>query len=118
MDNLNTLSTEINRLHADLCSALADPSRILLLYLLSEQPYTVNELSSRLGASQPTTSRHLKILRERGLVRDDRQGQTVVYSLVNPQIIEALDILRSVLRESISHRANLISDDFTNQEPA
>ena len=108
MDNLNNLSFEINQLHADICSALADPTRILALYLLAEQPYTVNELTSKLGVSQPTASRHLKILRDRGLVQATRRGQAVEYSLRDARLIDALDTLRAVLRESISYRASLM----------
>lgn len=95
-------------MHADICSALADPTRILLLYLLSEKAYTVGELTQKLGASQPTTSRHLKILRERGLVSATRQAQNVEYALTDARIIEALDMLRAVLRDSIAQRATLI----------
>lgn len=106
----NQLTQEVTQLHADICSALADPSRILLLYALAERPRSVNELASELSISQPATSRHLKILRERGLVRTERQGTSVEYSLPDHRLIEALDILRAVLRDTIKHRANLVSD--------
>ncbi len=109
MESYLTLTQEINRLHADVCSALADPTRILILYLLSEGPHTVNELTLKLNASQPTTSRHLKTLRERGLVNATRRGQNVAYTLTDARIIEALDLLRLVLRDTLAHRANLIS---------
>lgn len=105
----STLSQEVNHLHADLCSALADPTRILLLYALSENPHTVTALVEKLGISQPTVSRHLKILRERGLVSVIRLGQNVEYSLVDLRLIEALDMLRAVLRDNIQRRAMLIS---------
>jgi DNA-binding transcriptional ArsR family regulator len=104
------LSQEVNQLHADICSALADPTRILILYLLGERPFTVGELALALNASQPTTSRHLKILRERGLARANRQAQSVEYSLYDPRIIEALELLRAVLRDSLSQQASLITE--------
>ena len=108
--NTQQLTQEVTQLHADLCSALADPSRILLLYALVEKPHSVNELSNEVGISQPATSRHLKVLRERGLVNATRQGQSVEYSLADVRLIEALDTLRAVLRDSLSHRANLINE--------
>ena len=106
----STLSQEVSQLHADICSALADPTRILILYLLAEKPLTVGELTEKLNIPQPNTSRHLKILRERGLVRANRQAQKVEYTLNDPRIIDALDTLRAVLRDSISQRANLLSN--------
>lgn len=110
MESISSLTQEINELHADICSALADPTRILILYVLAENPRTVNDLTARLNTSQSTTSRHLKVLRERGLVRANRQGQNVEYALNDPRVIEALDILRGVLRDSLSYRANLINE--------
>ncbi len=103
-----SLSEEITQLHADICSALGDPRRILILYALAEKPYTVNDLAEKIGAVQPTTSRHLKILRDRGLVNATRQGPNVEYSLADPRLIEALDLLRGVLRDRITYRASLV----------
>lgn len=105
-----TLAQEVSQLEADLCFALADPTRILLLYALDEKPRNVTELTNELGITQPTTSRHLKILRERGLVRFERQGTTITYQLSDRRLIEALDLLRSVLRDRINYRANLIEE--------
>jgi ArsR family transcriptional regulator len=103
------LSQEVIRLHADMCSALADPSRLLLLYALGEKPRTVSELTNDLGFSQPTTSRHLRVLREHGLVRASAR-QNIEYTLCDRRILDALDILRAVLRDSLSYRANLIPE--------
>jgi ArsR family transcriptional regulator len=110
MDTFTNLSSEINQLHADICSALADPTRILMLYLLSEHPYTVNELTEKLGVTQPSTSRHLKILRDRGLVQASRRGQAVEYSLRDRRLIDSLDTLRDVLKDSLAYRASLIAE--------
>jgi ArsR family transcriptional regulator len=99
---------EINELHADICSALADPTRILILYKLSDQRLSVTELATILGISQPAASRHLKVLRERGIVRHERQGASIQYHLADPRMIQALDLLRDVLHERIQHRASLL----------
>ena len=76
------LRDEINRLHAQVCSALADPNRILILYKLSEHPHNVSDLAAELELHQPTTSRHLKVLRDRGIVVAQRDGQSMFYSLL------------------------------------
>jgi ArsR family transcriptional regulator len=105
-----TLAQEVSQLEADLCYALADPTRILLLYALDETPRNVTELTQALNLTQPTTSRHLKILRERGLVRANRQGVVIQYELSDRRLIQALDLLRSVLRDRITYRANLMEE--------
>lgn len=105
---LPNLSAEINELHADICSALADPSRILIIYALAERAHNVTDLATELNISQPTASRHLKVLRERSLVRANRQGPSVEYSLADDRLVKALDLLRLVMRDSITQRASLL----------
>ncbi len=101
------LTQEITALHAGICSALADPRRILLLYALNDKPRNVSELADELGISQPTASRHLNMLRERGLVTARREGQSVVNSLADKRIIQALDLLREVLASNLQSQAAL-----------
>ncbi|HEY62541.1 MAG TPA: winged helix-turn-helix transcriptional regulator [Anaerolineae bacterium] len=107
-------ASEINQLHAGICSALADPKRILILYTLAERTYTVNDLVRKVGFSQPTTSRHLKVLRMSGLVTAIRRGSNVEYSLKDHRLIEALDLLRDILHDKLAHQADLVSDKNNN----
>jgi ArsR family transcriptional regulator len=100
--------SEIQLFHAQICQALADPTRILLLYRLAEGPQNVGELAAALNISQPTVSRHLKVLRERGMVTTTRYGATVEYRLIDDRPIQALDLLRSVLHDSLARNAELI----------
>lgn len=101
------LTEEITALHAGICSALADPRRILMLYALNEKPSNVSDIAQALGISQPTASRHLNLLRERGLVTAKREGQSVVNTLADQRIIQALDLLRAVLASNLQSQAVL-----------
>ena len=103
-----TLETEVIQLHAEICGGLADPSRIMILYTLAQSPRNVTELSSELNMPQPLVSRHLKVLRERGMVTSERRGTTVNYSLGDVRLIEALDLLRAVMRDGLAKRAELV----------
>lgn len=104
-----SLEREVNLLHANICQGLSDPKRILILYALRDRPMYVNELAEALDVPQPTVSRHLKVLRERRLVATRREGPSVLYSLADARVIEALDILRSVLLGTLS-RQGLLAD--------
>ena len=95
-----TLAQEVSQLEADLCFALADPTRILILYALDEHSKNVTEITNVLSITQPTTSRHLKILRERGLVHTERSGTTITYHLSDRRLIEALDLLERFTRQT------------------
>ena len=79
----------------------------MLIYALAEHPQSVSDLVSSLEISQPATSRHLKILRERGLVKATRLGAHMKYQLSDPRLVEALDILRAILRDQLFRSARL-----------
>jgi DNA-binding transcriptional ArsR family regulator len=101
------LETEVLQLHAEICAGLADPNRILILYELSQSPRNVTELSTNLKMSQPLVSRHLKVLRERGMVVSERHGTVIKYTLSDHRLIKALDLLMAVLRDVLAKRAEL-----------
>jgi ArsR family transcriptional regulator len=104
-----SLPEEVNLLHAQLCQGLADPKRILLLYALAEGPRRVTDLAEALDLPQPTVSHHLKILRDRGLVAAEREGTAAYYSLTDERVIEALDMLRSIMADLTARRADLLA---------
>ncbi|MFC1798904.1 ArsR/SmtB family transcription factor [Thermodesulfobacteriota bacterium] len=63
--------------------ALSDPNRVKMLKLLEQKTMCVCELQGALGISQPSVSKHLKILEEAGLVRSRKEGLWVNYYLSN-----------------------------------
>jgi DNA-binding transcriptional ArsR family regulator len=68
----------------DLCEvfwALGDPVRYRIVDALLGSPLNVSQLVTKVGASQPNVSRHLKALRERGVIRSARNGKWVEYSI-------------------------------------
>ena len=101
------LRAEIDRLHAQVCNGLADPNRILILYTISENAYNVSDLAKTVELPQSTVSRHLKILRDRGMVTAQRDGQSVFYSLADDRIIQALELLRAMLASSLESQGEL-----------
>jgi ArsR family transcriptional regulator len=101
------LEQEVRLLHKRICYALGDPKRILLLYALAKGSLCVNELVNVLDVPQSTVSRHLGILRARGLVSTERQGTSVYYTLTDQRVIEVLDLLRAILASQLAAEASL-----------
>ena len=101
------LRQELDELVASMCKALNDSKRLLLLYVLRYGRYTVTELCELIEAPQSNTSQHLAVLRDRGLVEAERQGNNVVYSLRHPKVIEAIDILRGVMSDELERQTAL-----------
>ena len=62
-------------------SALADSTRRIVFERVAERPRGVGELAEGLPVSRPAVSQHLKVLKDAGLVRDERHGRTRVYHL-------------------------------------
>ena len=103
-----TLEAEVNQLHAEICAGLADPNRIMILYTLSQSSRNVTELCNELDMPQPLVSRHLKVLRERGMVTTERRGTVIVYTLGDKRLIQALDLLRAAMRDMLAKRVELV----------
>jgi DNA-binding transcriptional ArsR family regulator len=74
-------------------SVIAEPQRRTILELLRERPRTVSELTAELGLTQPGTSKHLKTLRQAGLVRVRADAQRRFYELNPAPLIELDDWL-------------------------
>ncbi|MEV7289294.1 metalloregulator ArsR/SmtB family transcription factor [Streptomyces sp. NPDC093252] len=106
-----------------LWAALADPHRRAIVALLLERPRSVGELVERTGLSQPGTSKHLKVLREAGLVRVRQDAQRRVYAL-DPAPIAALDAWLTPYRslwnrslDALGHRLDAAAGPADGTDP-
>jgi DNA-binding transcriptional ArsR family regulator len=66
---------------ADLFKILSVDKRIEIIELLKKKPMNVNSLADNLGVTQSAVSQHLRVLKAAGLVKDERQGYWIHYSL-------------------------------------
>lgn len=84
--------------------ALGDETRLRIVKMLEVKKMCVCEITSIIGTSMPTVSNHLKILKEAGLVVQDRSEKYINYSLVENSpgfIAEVLSLVRSIEEERI-----------------
>ena len=112
----NQLIQEIDLLHDRVCRGLSDPKRIMILYALNQSPRYVSELAAELEMPQPTISRHLKILRDCSLVKTHREGAAVYYAINDQRIIQALDLMRAMLRDRIMQQARVMTPSPDGQD--
>jgi len=68
-------------------AALADDTRCALVDLLRERPRPVHELAAAFPISRPAISRHLKVLKDAGLVREEKLGRENIYALESSKLI-------------------------------
>jgi ArsR family transcriptional regulator len=91
------LTTEDERQrYAAISRALADAKRLCVLECLAQGERSVSDLSREAGCQVPNMSQHLAVLRSAGLVESRREGNTVLYRLSDPRIIEAYKLIQSV----------------------
>ena len=82
-----------------MCQALANQHRLAIMYALKDGEKCVGDIAAELDISVHNVSQHLRILRQRLLVRSRKEGQTVYYSVTNPKFVQACALIREALLE-------------------
>ena len=98
---------ELFRLKAEICKTFSDPTRLMIINELREGEKSVGNLVEKLGAKQALISRHLAVLRNKGIVSARRNGVNIYYHLTHTRIIEACDIIHSVLMDQVSRNKEM-----------
>ena len=82
---------------AALCALLANENRLMILYHLAGGPMNVGDLHKRLrGISQSALSQHLSLLRANRIVECDKQGQTMVYHIVDARATRLMETVQEI----------------------
>ncbi len=95
----------------DAVAAFSDPTRRRIVELLAEQELSAGEIASHFSVSRPAVSRHLRVLREHGLVRAREQAQRRLYSL-DPAPLAELDAWLQRYRTFWAERLDALDDEL------
>jgi DNA-binding transcriptional ArsR family regulator len=98
-----------------LWSALVDPHRRAALDVLRGRPCAVGELAAELGISQPATSKHLRVLRDAGLVRVRTAAQRRIYA-IEPARLAELDAWLAPYRKLWNERLDALGEHLDETE--
>lgn len=96
-------------------SALVDPNRRAILEMLRQRPRAVGELADELGFSQPMTSKHLRVLRESGLVSVRVDAQRRIYA-IDPRGMAELDAWLAPYRRLWNDRLDALGRHLDHKE--
>ncbi|MEW6027104.1 MAG: metalloregulator ArsR/SmtB family transcription factor [Planctomycetota bacterium] len=113
---MNKINRKLYEMHADVCRVFTSPKRLEIMDALRTGEWPVGKLARKLRLSQANLSQHLIILREKGVVDTRRDGTTIYYSLANPKIIKAFDIIRKMLLEKMSDQGKTAKDILNFQK--
>ena len=89
-------SRELLKRQAEVFKALGHPGRMAIVHTLGKGPVCACELAEVAGCTPPTASRHLSVLRQAGLIEDERRGQQVFYHLTCPCVLTFAECLNRV----------------------
>lgn len=82
----------------DFFKALSHPTRIVLVVELAQGEQCVRTLTEKVGADMSTVSRHLRELKNAGIIRNEKRGNQVFYRLRTPCILNFMECIRSLQR--------------------
>lgn len=98
---------ELYKLKAELCKTFSDPNRLIIINELRNGEKPVGELVQTLQIPQAAVSRHLALLRNKGVVIARREGTSIYYSLTDSKIGEACDLVHQALMNSLERNRGL-----------
>ncbi|MDZ7659740.1 metalloregulator ArsR/SmtB family transcription factor [Fodinibius sp.] len=108
------LDEQAIQIKAKLFRGFADPSRLMLIEVLRNGKRSVGELVEITGLSQPNVSNHLRCLADCNLVKKERDGRYIYYSLSDPRITMILQKSEQLLSEVAKGVYNCTRYDSTN----
>ncbi len=99
---------QIFEMQVRICKAFANSTRLRMLDLLAKRGQSVSDLQSALGITLPNVSQHLAILKAAGVVSTHRDGKQIHCSLTFPEVKQACQLIRDVLRAQLRNDRKLV----------
>lgn len=99
VNDTEMLDQELEEDVANLFSALSNPTRIKILYLLKQQSLTVTQICSRLDVTQSAVSHQLRELKFARLVRNQKHGREMIYHLDDDHVYKIFDMAIEHVKE-------------------
>ena len=93
---------------AKVLKALAHPTRLFIADELGKAERCVCELTEMIGADTSTVSKHLSVMREAGILADEKRGTMVYYRLKTPCILRFMDCVEDVLEINLKEQLELV----------
>jgi ArsR family transcriptional regulator len=108
--SVEAVSTPLYQLKAEFFKTLGHPARIRVLELLAEREHSVGELQAEVGLEASHMSQQLAVLRRAGVVRADKRGNSVIYSMASPDMAELMAVARKVLTGLLNDQVSMLED--------
>jgi ArsR family transcriptional regulator len=104
------MQNALRRFKADIFQALAHPTRIAIMELLSQGEFSAGALIEKLDMEQANISQHLAVLRAKQLVVTRRAGNQIFYSIRDPLISKVLQLMRRYFHAHLKESLEMLED--------
>ena len=105
MDEKKRVKYEIR---SGIIKAMAHPTRLFIVDELARQTRCVCELTKMVGADISTVSKHLTVLKQAGIVQDEKRGTQVFYTLRCPCVRQFIDCVEAVLKSNAQEQMEMV----------
>lgn len=106
---VNFQDFETYEIHAEFCKAIANPKRLKIISLIGKKNITVGELAKAMDLSVSNISQHLKILKNYEIVKSEKEGHQVYYSLSDTRLIKTCDQIREIISDLYKKRKDIFN---------
>ncbi len=93
---------------ADVLKALAQPTRLKIIFFLRDGERCVCEIFPAIGEEQSNTSRHLNMMQSAGVLSRRKDGLKIFYAIKHPEIMEVIDLVTGIVKQDIYGRHTLL----------
>jgi DNA-binding transcriptional ArsR family regulator len=108
---MNKNAKEVFIARATIMKSLAHPTRLFIVDELSRGERCVREIQTMIGDDLSTISKHLSVLRAAGIVRDEKRGTQVFYSLHRPCVMNFFSCIEKIIRDQARERLSLVGGE-------
>ncbi len=92
---------------ANILKAMGHPTRLFIIEELYNDERCVNELTEKIGSDVSTVSKHLSVLKNAGLVYDEKRGTSIYYKLCCPCILDFIGCVETVIKNQVEERIKI-----------
>jgi ArsR family transcriptional regulator len=101
------MDKRIYAMHADMCKVFTSPIRLEILDILGTGKKSVSELVELIGLNQANISQHLQVMKDKDIVKTEKRGNFVFYSIANPKISKAFHMMKEIIKDKLAESGEL-----------
>ncbi len=95
-------------MQAEISKALAHPLRMEIIHILKEKEHCFGDILEITGGLKSNLSQHLKVMTDKGILKNRREGQCSYFSLTSPRVASACQLMREVLIGNLQEKQKIL----------